>query len=149
MKPNNPQSTAEYTKHHNNFSYDARLKNLQKSLISANKLDNNIRKELYDDERSIDSEEDEQNIDEIEPQVELYKYKKNNQLRDSTDRLHIPREGPYSKKNQTKESIYVLKLDYSGSKKGSQDLEVTGDYSVNDVSAMSKNEGGSVRFSTM
>ena len=59
IKANDPNKIAEYRKQLKNYTYDARLKNLQRSLVSANKLDNNIRKELKDDEESINSEEDE------------------------------------------------------------------------------------------
>ena len=72
MKPNDPEKAVEIRKQLNNYSYDARLKNLQKSLVSANKLDNNIRKEIEDDDKSsVNSEIALQNIDELEPQIDL------------------------------------------------------------------------------
>ena len=69
MKPNDPEKAVETRKQLNNYSYDARLKNLQKTLVSANKLDNNIRKKLEDDDdkSSVNSDVALQNIDELEP----------------------------------------------------------------------------------
>ena len=108
---NNPQSAIEFKKQRDNYSYDQRLKHLQNTLISANKHDKVIRKELEDDKDSEYS--DEQNIDELEPIKVGFRGKKAKHAHDFTDRLHIPREGPNSKKNRDKKSMYVLSLNYS------------------------------------
>ena len=109
---------------------------------SANKYDQGIRKELENDDDFTEYSDD-QNLDELEPQIDYVNNKKQPQ-KDRVDRLHYSKFGPNTKRSSSKKDMYVLSL-----KKKTNDEESNDFYSVNDVSVISgNNDGGSVRFST-